>query len=254
MKGFVRQSRLIDYLKVHQSATIQELTEYFSVSNMTIRRDLEKLTRSEPIKIIHGGVIYQTRDSGTDYSMAYARVSMLEEKRRIAVRAASLVEPDDIIIIDAGSTGELIAENLPTDHPITVICYAFNIATVISKRANCTLILAGGLYHESSMVFESPEGLELIRRKRAKKAFVTASGITTRLGITCSNVFESTTKRIALESSLTSILVADSSKFGEIQAAHFSDLSDFDIIITDSALPSSFREEITRMGKTLYIE
>ncbi len=254
MDSSPRQNNLINYLQKHHSATIQELADYFSVSHMTIRRDLNILLNKEPIKIIHGGVIYQDNSQPEHYSMNNARLFMIEEKRRIALKAASLIEPDDIIILDAGSTSELIAKNLPTEHPITVICYSLNIASVISKRPNCSLILAGGIYHESSMIFESQEGLNLIKRNRAKKAFVTASGISTKLGITCSNFFESTTKQIILESCLTSILVADSSKFGEIQTGHFSDLENFDIIITDSGLPEEFKDEINKLGKKLYIE
>ncbi len=249
-----RHDNIMNYLQNNHSATILELAEYFSVSHMTIRRDLNILSDKEPIKIIHGGVIYQENSQSEHYSMANARSHMIEEKRRIAVKAASLVEPDDIIILDAGSTSELIADNLPTEHSLTVICYSLNIATIVSKRPNCTLILAGGIYHESSMIFESQEGLNLIKRNRAKKAFVTASGISTKLGITCSNFFESTTKQIILESCLTGILVADSSKFGEIQTGHFSDLENFDIIITDTGLPEEFKEEITRLGKKLFLE
>ncbi len=254
MNSTLRRNTLISYLKQRRSATVQELALYFSVSHMTIRRDLEKLSLREPIKIIHGGVLYKESDQAGQYSMTDARVHMNEEKQRIARKAASLVEADDIIIIDAGSTGELIAAQLPTDRPITVICYALNTAVRVSRRPNCSLILAGGFYHDSSMVFESQEGLELIRRNRAKKAFVTASGISSKLGITCSNFFESTTKRSALESSLSGILVADSSKFGAVQTGHFADLKDFDIIITDTGLPDEFREEILAMGKELYIE
>lgn len=254
MNSTTRRNSLIAFLKEHHSATIQELADHFEVSHMTVRRDLDKLSQREPIKIIHGGVIYKEAAQGEHYTMTSARIHMIEEKRKIARRAASLVEADDIIIIDAGSTGELIAAQLPTDRPVTVICYALNIAMTVSKRPNCSLILAGGFYHDSSMVFESAEGLELIRRNRAKKAFVTASGISSKLGITCSNFFESTTKRSALESSLSGILVADSSKFGTVQTGHFADLDDFDIIITDSGLPEEFRKEILGMGKRLFIE
>ena len=254
MSNSLRHESIMSYLQNNHSATILELADYFSVSHMTIRRDLNILAEKEPIKIIHGGVIYQESIQPEHYSMSNARSHMIEEKRRIALRASSLIEPDDIIIIDAGSTSELIAENLPTEYPLTVICYSLNIATIISKRQNCTLILAGGIYHDSSMIFESQEGLNLIKRNRAKKAFVTASGISTKLGITCSNFFESTTKQIILESCLTGILVADSSKFGEIQTGHFSDLENFDIIITDTGLREEFKEEITRLGKKLYLE
>jgi DeoR family transcriptional regulator, deoxyribose operon repressor len=253
MDNIERRKNMILYLQEHHSATIQALADAFSVSHMTIRRDMEKLAKEAPIKIIHGGVIYQDSSLAEHYTMTHARSHMIDEKKRIAKKAAELIEPDDIIVIDAGSTGELIARYLPRDYHITVICYALNIASEVSRRSNCTLILSGGLYHESSMVFESDEGLELIRRNRAKKAFVTASGISKKLGITCSNFFERTTKRIALESSLTGILVADSSKFGEIQTGHFSDLEDFDIIITDTGLPEEFYQEIRDKGKKLFV-
>ena len=254
MKSSQRRNYVLDYLQSHSSATIQELAEYCSVSHMTIRRDLDLIAEQEPIKIIHGGVLYQGSSHTNHYLIHRARLQMADEKLRIARRAASLVEPDDIIIIDAGSTGELIAKNLPTGPHLTVICYALNIAAIVSTRPNCCLILTGGMYHEGSMVFEDPDGLDIIRRNRARKAFITASGISMKLGITCSNFFETATKRTVLESSLTRILVADSSKFGEIQTGHFSDLEDFDIIITDTGLPVEFQNEIQRMGKTLYLE
>ena len=255
MSSAQRQTRLIDFLQSHSSATIQELADFCSVSHMTIRRDLDKISeRGEPIKIFHGGVIYQGGAHSSHYSINRARLHMAEEKKRIAKKAASLIEPDDIVIIDAGSTGELIAEYLPTGDHLTVICYALNIASIVSTRPNCCLILAGGMYHEGSMVFENPEGLDIIRRNRARKSFITASGISVKLGITCSNFFDTSTKRTVLESSLTSILVADSSKFGKIETGYFSDLDDFDIIITDTGLTEDYRDEISRMGKKLYLE
>ena len=122
------------------------------------------------------------------YSMNNARISMIQEKRRIAKKAVSLIEPNDIIFIDAGSTGEILASFIPADIPLTVICFALNIASEISKKPNCKLILAGGYYHSSSMVFESSEGLELLRHNRANKAFITSQGDQYRVG---NNLFQS---------------------------------------------------------------
>jgi len=232
----VRLNKIRDHLRANRSATIQELTDLLHVSHMTIRRDVSTLAENGILKVIHGGVIYQEDDHTDQYRMANARTCMLEQKQRIARKAASLIEPDDIIIIDAGSTGELIATYLPEDVPITVICYALNIAMVVSKKQNCSLIVTGGYYHESSMILESKEGLDLLRQNRANKAFITANGVSTRLGITCSNFFERTTKHSALKSSQTAILVADSSKFGLIRTGHFADLQDFDIVITDEGI------------------
>jgi DeoR family transcriptional regulator, deoxyribose operon repressor len=232
----VRLEKIKDYLRQKKSVTVQELADLLKVSHMTVRRDLTELSRHDAVKIIHGGVLYQEdeQDYKNKYTLADARRHMLEEKKRIARKAVSLIEQGDIIIIDAGSTGELIAEYLPDNLSLTVICYALNIADIISAKPNCSLIVTGGYYHQSSMVLESKEGLDLLNQNRANKTFITASGVSINLGVTCSNFFERTTKRAALKSSSTRILVADSSKFGLVKTGFFADIEDFDIIITDS--------------------
>lgn len=253
MNSNKRKESILQYIQSNMSATILELADKFSVSHMTVRRDLEQLSKSEPIRIIHGGVMTTECKPEDDYSMNNARIHMINEKQRIANKAVSLIEPNDIIFIDAGSTGEFLASNLPTDVPLTVMCFALNIAIEVSKKSNCKLIMAGGYYHSSSMIFESSEGLELLRHNRANKAFITANGISTELGITCSNYFECKTKQLAIASSQTKILISDSSKVGEVYTNFFSNLEDFDIAITDSKISDEQIIDIKNTGIKLII-
>ena len=250
-----RVKQIQDYVRLHRSSTIQEVADMLGVSHMTVRRDLATLGESDPLRVIRGGVIYRNEESErTDrYSITEAKHAMHSEKLRIASKAVSLIEANDIIIIDAGSTGEMIASLLPEDIPLTVICYALNIASVVSRKKNCSLIVSGGYYHQSSMVLESHEGLQLLKQNRANKTFITASGVNISLGVTCSNFFERSTKQAALQSSSTRILVSDSSKFGLVRTGHYADISDFDIIITDTGLRQDEKERIERMQSiTLY--
>lgn len=242
----VRIERIKEYLRQKGSATITELAELLSVSHMTIRRDLASISQKEQVKTIHGGVVFheEEEEHKDRYSLSIARVQKLEEKQRIARKAVSLIESGDIIIIDAGSTGELIATYLPENIPLTVICSALNIAYIVSSKPNCSLIVSGGYYHRSSMVLESNEGLNLLKQNRANKTFITASGVSLQLGVTCSNFFERTTKQTALEAAITKILVADSSKFGMVKTGHFADIDDFDIIITDKGIDEKILKPI----------
>jgi DeoR family transcriptional regulator, deoxyribose operon repressor len=228
-----------------------ELADLLAVSHMTIRRDLTSLSHHDRLRLIHGGVVYREdeQDLKDKYSLTEARIDMQEAKKRIARKAVSFIESGDSIIIDAGSTGELIATYLPEDFPITVICYALNIASIVSVKPNCSLIVTGGYYHHSSMVLESNEGLALLRQNRANKTFITASGVSVKLGVTCSNFFERTTKQAALKSASIKILVADSSKFGMVKTGHFADVEEFDIIITDSEVDEHTVEPIRKMEK-----
>jgi len=255
MTKTVRLEKIRDYLRQKKSATIMELADLLAVSHMTIRRDLTSLSHNDRLKLIHGGVVFREDDPELKdkYSLTEARIDMQEAKKRIARKAAALIESGDSVIIDAGSTGELIATYLPEDFPLTVICYALNIASIVAAKPNCSLIVTGGYYHHSSMVLESNEGLSLLKQNRANKTFITASGVNIKLGVTCSNFFERTTKQAALKSANTKILVADSSKFGLIKTGHFADVEEFDIIITDKEVPEHTIEPIRKMEKiTLY--
>lgn len=244
------------YVKSQSSSTIQEIADYLGVSHMTIRRDLNTLSDADPIKVIHGGVVYRDEEIEQHvnrYNLQHAKHNMHEQKLRIAKKAVSLLEPDDIIIIDAGSTGECIATLLPEDIPLTVICYALNIASVVASKKNCALIVTGGYFHQSSMVLESNEGLTLLKQNRANKTFITASGVNLELGVTCSNFFERTTKQTALYSASTRILVADSSKFGVVKTGFYANIKDFNIIITDTGIGDNYIKPIKKLGTiTLY--
>jgi DeoR family deoxyribose operon repressor len=249
-----RFDAILRILQQRSAASIQELAAELSVSEMTIRRDLGVLADDELIRLVHAGAVLNpgVLDGGQPrYSLAEAGGQRTEEKRRIGRLAASLVEPEDIIIVDSGSTTEWLVRSLPEEIPLTILCFALNILVEAHRHSGCRLVFAGGLLHENTLMFDSPEGVELVRRYRANKAFVSASGISERLGVTCSNPYETRVKQAAIASSLTRILVADSSKFGRIQAAHFAELREFDVVVTDSGIPPEQEEAVRSLGVRL---
>lgn len=253
-----RVGQIAKYLSIHHSSTISELGDQFAVSTMTIRRDLSVLEDRGVVRVFHGGVIYNGKPAGSlqsepvDYSLLAAGSQHVEEKNRIGKRAASLIEPHDTVIIDTGSTTECVARAIPPSMPLTVLCYNLNILLQVSKLRNADLVFAGGYYHPETMLFESNEGIELIKRNRANKAFVAAAGIHSELGVT-SLTHEGRTKRAIMTTAHTKILVADSSKFGGVFQAYFADLTDFDIVVTDSGIPEQYAEEVQRLGIELIV-
>lgn len=241
-----RLNRIFDMVKRENGVPIQVLARHLDVSHMTIRRDLQRLVDDNLVKLIHGGVILnpELKDERGDYtySLNVAGSVHAEEKRRIGALAASLVEADDTLIIDSGSTTEYLAKSLPPDREMTVITYALNIVTEIASLENIKLVCPGGIFHSNLLMFESQEGRELIKRHRATKAFISAAGIHNEFGATCSNSYERDTKRSAIESSVKRILVADSSKFGAIRSDYFANLDAFDLVVTDDGLGFSFKK------------
>lgn len=254
-----RLQKLTEILQIKNAGTIKDLAQSLNVSEMTIRRDLFILAEKNIVKQIHGGAIYNhtgiesRKGKSSQYNLSAEEHKRTEDKLKIARKAVSLIESDDIIIIDSGSTTELMGEFIQTKNPSTIICYALNVLFSIFKRNDCKLIFSGGYFNEDTMMFESKEGVELIRHNRANKAFMSARGISDRLGITTADPYEIQIKRAVIESSQQRILLVDSSKFDKVRLAYYGELEDFDIIITDSKIPQNYIELIEELEIELII-
>jgi DeoR family deoxyribose operon repressor len=230
---------------------VSEIAKHLGVSEMTIRRDLNELQEKKFVERLHGRATLLVNQpvmnfsyEENSYNLGYASNEMNEEKIRIAKYAANLVKPGEIIILDGGSTADKVADYIPDDMELTVVCYTLNILTKLPKKEKVKILLAGGYYHPGVQVFESLEGIQFLKNIRAHKLFLSVSGVHPTLGMTCANNFEIMFKKTILESALTKILVADSTKFGSLQTAFFSSMDVLDIIITDSGLSEEWGEII----------
>ncbi len=253
-----RMNAIINILKNRNGASFKHLASELGVSEMTIRRDLEILHANNLITLIQGVAIFNSQGNlsstiNKEYNLTVENDVYTEEKNKIGQKAASLLKPDDVIIIDTGSTTYQLAKNLPDDLPLTVLCYNMNILTVVNNKSNCKMICAGGYYHPNTQMFQSPEGVSLISRTCANKAFISAAGISNKLDVTCIEQYEIDTKISAIKSAVTKILLVDSTKFDKICPAMFASLSDFDIVITNQNLDDRWIQYIKELDIELIV-
>lgn len=187
--------------------------------------------------VINGVAILNDNQDGSkikkDYFIHDERQSMSGSKEAIGLEACKLIEPNDIVLIDTGSTTECMLKHLNLDFPITVVGYTLNTMVACQNRSNISLICGGGFYHRNTELFDSPEGVALISRLNINKCFMAAAGVTSKGNLSCIEPYEFMYKKAAINSSSTRILLVDSSKFGKMRPCMFSNLSDFDIVITD---------------------
>jgi DeoR family transcriptional regulator, deoxyribose operon repressor len=249
-----RFNSVLNFIKEHRVETIKNLAAQFKVSEMTIRRYISIMTEKNIIKLINGAVIYigNTNDD-SQYEISDEDEHLKNEKNKIGRKAAELIEPEDLIAVDTGTTTEKLIPFIPEEKGISVLCYNLNNLLEVRKKKGCQLIIAGGVFHENTLMFESKEGISFIKNYRINKAFISAAGINERLGVTCMNYYEVEAKRAVIESSEMKILMADSSKFGKTRPAYFAEISDFDVIITDSGIEESFANSIRNLGVKIII-
>ena len=255
-----RQSRLEEILSavvLANSTTIRDLTEKYGLSEMTIRRDIEKLEQAGLVRTYRGGVIVAERHTRasrpSSYSLAAAEAEHAEQKRAIARLAAACIEPGDVVFLDSGSTIGFILDYVDPLMELTILCYSLNIFNLAAGRNNTRILFCGGLYHPDSQCCESPEGLALLNRNRSSKAFISANGIRLDVGVTTPGQYDIPIKRTAMANSAHTFLAADSSKCGLVRTGHFANLDDFDTVISDEGFPAEMREFLAERGVELLI-
>ncbi|ACD23076.1 MULTISPECIES: DeoR/GlpR family DNA-binding transcription regulator [Clostridium] len=250
-KKLQRANRIIEILKEKNGASVKDLASTLGVSEMTIRRDLNLLKSNNIVSNVYGATIYNPLNSieklNNNYDITDEVIKRENEKIKIGKAAAKLIQNDDIIIIDAGTTTEKLAQSISDDIKLTALFYSINILSSLKNRKNIELIFSGGYFHENTQMFESPEGISLIENMRANKVFVSAAGVHETLGVTCSNNYEVATKRAIISSSVEKILLVDSDKFDSVKSSYFSDLQEFDIVITDHGIPDEWRTRLEDM-------
>lgn len=214
------------------------------VSEMTIRRDISSC---DGVFRYLGGYIVKCHDSSQNsfYVFDRERESHIENKRMACELAASFIEPRDTIFIDCGTTMPHLARRIASDWRVTVVCFSLNIANVICKIPNTTLIMLGGVYQPSSASFSSAEALEMLRTIGINKAFLSAGGIDPTHGASCSNFHEVPIKQEAIHRAVQKYLVVDSSKIGKVRPAFFAGLDEFDAVVIDRDISPENRELLT---------
>lgn len=234
--------------------TINQIATCLEVSEMTVRRDLHDLKEEGSVRLVYGGVTPIRTDSDQNsYTLESEQDRNIALKKSIVMRAIQLIDPHDVIFLDSGTTVQLLAEQIPAEYSCTLIASSLNTLDIITKLPNSTVITPGGVFSPKPVVFYDPESTKLIRKYRANKAFIGATGYELKLGLTCGYIEDAPLKQAMIESSKDRILLIDSTKFGKVSACLFAKIEEFTIVITDSGIPREYAEQIKANNVQLII-
>ncbi len=239
-----RLGRLQAMVAAEGPVRLEAAAAALGVSSMTLRRDLARPGLG--ISLLGGHVV--PLGAGQGYALEREEASHLAAKRQAARHAAALVDEGDTLFVDCGTTMPHLVEALRPGIFLTVLCYALNIATLLSRRPRTQLVLLGGLFHPASATFASDEALASLRRIRINKAFLSAGGVDAEAGVTCTNFNEVPVKQAAIAAAAQSILVVDASKLGRLKPAHFAAATAFDRIVTSPLADPGAAAPLRRAG------
>lgn len=227
------------YIREHKRVALSELTEVFSISMPTLRRDLKKLQEMGVIHKVYGAVESCSERNLTPLS---ARIDINHKgKFRIARDAALRLCDGDVIFLDSGSTVGAMAPFLGRLQRLTVITNNILVIEKVIRLPKVELITLSGQYNRHTFSFVGDEVVPMLRRYNISKAFMGTTGLSVSSGITHAYIHEGAVKRSAVELAQETFLLADHLKFSTFAPYTYCSIADIDEIFTDEEPDPQYR-------------
>jgi len=249
-----RQSAILDLVRRHGGVRVSDLVREFSVSDMTIRRDLESLAQRGLLAKVHGGATTLAPGSTDEPGFAAKSMRQQVEKEAIARRAAELVSPGTAIAMSAGTTTWTLAHQLLDVPALTVVTNSVPVAEVFyhNGRSDQTVVLTGGIRTPSDALV-GPFAETAIRSLNLDQLFLGVHGINERSGFTTPNLMEAETDRALVAAARRLVVLADHTKWETVGISTIARLDEADALITDDGLPEDARSVLADLVGELLV-
>lgn len=226
-----RQEKILARLRQNGSVKVTVLAKDMDISESTIRRDINELDRRGRLKKVFGGAVAINRDmSPVETDVAQRTLINIREKDIIAEYAASMINDNDFVYIDAGTTTEKMIDYLDKKS-VTYVTNGITHAKKLIQRGFDAYVI-GGLLRSSTEAVIGAAAIEAVQKYNFTKCFMGTNGIDTESGFTTPDIGEAAVKTAVMKKSYVSFVLADHTKFGLVSPVTFADIEEA-CVITD---------------------
>ncbi|MFF4699193.1 DeoR/GlpR family DNA-binding transcription regulator [Streptomyces chattanoogensis] len=259
-----RRALILDEVRRRGGVRVNELTRKLSVSDMTVRRDLDALARQGMVEKVHGGAVPVGEPSAHEPGFEAKSGLELSAKEAIAKAAAQMAAPGSAIALAGGTTAYALAQQLLEVPDLTVVTNSVRVADVFynAQRAAAsgggpltgaaTVVLTGGVRTPSDTLV-GPVADAAIRSLHFDVLFLGVHGISVEAGLSTPNLAEAETNRHFVRSARRVVVVADHTKWGTVGLSSFASLDEVDVLVTDAGLAAGARAEFAELPPELVV-
>jgi DeoR family transcriptional regulator, aga operon transcriptional repressor len=234
-----RQEQILDIIRQYNRITLAKISENFSVSEITIRRDVKMLEDLGIVRRAHGGVVYYIEADNQAPVVRRQQINA-SAKQQIAKQAAARVNDGDSIFLGSGSTASYVAQYLKKHDRLTVTTNAVTVIQELATIDTINLIVLGGLLRSSELSMIGHITEQALHEVRVDKVMVGMRGIDITAGLTSDYLPEVMTDRAIMGMSGKVVVLADSTKLGHIASAYVAPIERMTTLITDSKADQDF--------------
>ena len=230
--SFIRRQEILKMLERDKNIEVNNLVDIFEVSAVTIRKDLEELSKRGVLVRTHGGASLPE-----DSTKARFFLNTINEKREIkeaiSAKALDLIEDGSTIIFDSGSTVAILASHL-IKRTLTVLTNSLPIANMLCSEKNIELIVIGGVVRKQNEAMIGSFASGVLDYINSDLLFLGCTSFDINKGISGPNINECLTKQMMIKSASKVCLLSDSSKSKQSSLFNICPWEDIDYFITDS--------------------
>ena len=250
MSEITERSRLdsiVEMLKINTSASISEIAETCHVSQMTIRRDLQKLVEAGQVIRIPGGARIE-HWRGAERSFFERLQKMSHAKRSIGTAASALVRDGESVVLDSGTTTLYVARELRARRNVVIFTFSLAVLEELASAEGIRVELTGGVYRASSHDLIGHAVGKSLTSIYADTVIFGAAAISFTRGVM---VHDPDAQRELLQAGKRKILAVDSSKIGTEATYRLCGIEDCDLILTDKDISA---EDLVRLRRIAQVQ
>jgi DeoR/GlpR family transcriptional regulator of sugar metabolism len=231
-----RMQQVLRMLETRDSVHVAELTEAFSVSEVTVRSDLAALARQGLVARVRGGARALQRGQSELAFDLRLRIDA-EAKRAIARAAAAIVGEGEAVALDASTTAYYLALELRAKQELVVVTNGLLIAAALADAPGITVLVTGGTLRLSAMSLVGDLGADVLRTTRINKGFLGARGLSLDRGLMDLNPDEVRIKQEMADACEQVYGILDGTKWHRSALLSFAPADDVHGVVTDSTAP-----------------
>jgi DeoR/GlpR family transcriptional regulator of sugar metabolism len=225
-----RRDAILRALLPSGAATVADLAEGLGVSEMTIRRDLGVLAAQQLVEKVHGGAVLAKRGAAEPH---------FATKRRI-----------NTVALSAGTTTWQVARRLRGGvvRDLTFVTNSLNVAGALEANGWHSVVVSGGSFRTPSDALVGPFANQTLRQLNADLLILGVHSIDAKVGLTTPNIAEAETNRVLVAGARRVVVVADSSKLGQVSLATFAGCEEVDELVTDTGADQATLDALADAG------
>lgn len=243
-----RKKIILEKLAQDGQVVAKQLSEFFGLSEDTLRRDLRELDREGLLQRVHGGALPVSSAIAT-----FAERNTLESaaKTAIAKAAAAMIMPGQVVILDGGTTSAELVKQLPRNLQATIVTHSPSVAVGLVEHPNIEVIMIGGRLYKHSIVCVGAAVVEAMSHIRADIYFMGVTGVHPVAGLSTGDLEEAYIKRALTARAAETVVLASAAKLNAASQYAIGELTLAQTIVVEGDTADALIEPLQQAGVTV---